>query len=186
MTTILAIQHEDRVMFGADSQTTATTGKRYTHPNMTKLTEKNQYIVACAGDVAACDLVHHLWIPPNPRSNDWDDLYVFVVSKVVPSLKECFKAHEYKWAREKDDDEGGFTILLAVGGTVFEIDDDMSVSLDINGLYGVGSGSDFGLGALASGASLKKALSIAAKFDVFTAAPFIYKTQVKRERPIKK
>jgi ATP-dependent protease HslVU (ClpYQ) peptidase subunit len=102
-----------------------------------------------------------------------------VVSKVVPSLKLCFKDNEYKWQNEKDDD-GGFTILLAVGGIVFEIDDDMSVSLDQGGLYGIGSGSDLGIGALASGASLRKALGIAAKFDVYTAAPFIFKTQVKR------
>lgn len=152
---------------------------------MTKLTEKNNYILGVAGDVAACDLVHHLWTPPNPRGNDWDDLYVFIVSKVVPSLKECFKTHEYKWARDKDDD-GGFTILLALNGTVFEIDDDMSVSLDVKGLYGIGSGSDFGLGALSSGASLKKALEISTRFDVYTAPPFIYKTQYKLERPIKK
>ncbi len=185
MTTILAVQHEDKVMFGADSQTTATTGKRYTHPSMTKLTEKNQYIVACAGDVSACDIVHHLWTPPNPKMADWEDLYVFVVSKVVPSLKLCFKDNEYKWQNEKDD-EGGFTILLAIGGVVFEIDDDMSVSLDQNGLYGIGSGSDLGLGALASGASLRKALGISAKYDVYTAAPFIFKTQVKREKQIKK
>jgi ATP-dependent protease HslVU (ClpYQ) peptidase subunit len=179
MTTILAVQHEDKVVFGADSQTTATTGKRYTHPHMTKLTEKGHYIVACAGDVAACDIVHYLWTPPNPKVTDWENTYVFVVTRVVPSLKECFKTHEYKWQNDKDD-EGGFTILLAVGGTVFEIDDDMSVSLDVGGLYGVGSGSDFGIGALASGATLKKALSISAKFDVYTAAPFIFKTQEKR------
>jgi len=179
MTTILAVQHEDKVVFGADSQTTATSGKRYTHPSMTKLTEKNQFIVACAGDVAACDIVHHLWTPPNPKAADRQDLYVFVVSRVVPSLKECFKLNEYKWQAEKDDD-GGFTILLAVGGMVFEIDDDMSVALEEGGLYVIGSGSDLGIGALASGASLKKALSIAAKFDVYTSEPFIYKTQLKR------
>lgn len=179
MTTILAVQHEDKVIFGADSQTTATTGRRYTHPSMTKLTEKNQYIVACAGDVAACDIVHHLWVPPNPRVADWEDIYVFMVARVVPSLKECFKLNEYKWQNEKDD-EGGFTILIAVGGIVFEIDDDMSVSLDQGGLYGIGSGSDIGLGALASGATLKKALLIAARFDVYTSAPFIFRTQEKR------
>jgi ATP-dependent protease HslVU (ClpYQ) peptidase subunit len=179
MTTILAVQQADKVMFGADSQTTATTGKRYTHPSMTKLTEKGQYIVACAGDVSACDIVHHLWTPPTPRVADWEDLYVFVVSRVVISLKECFKSHEYKWQNEKDDD-GGFTILLAVGGVVFEIDDDMSVAIDQGGLYGIGSGSDIGLGALAAGASLETALTIAEKFDVYTAAPFIFKTQEKR------
>jgi ATP-dependent protease HslVU (ClpYQ) peptidase subunit len=178
MTTILAVQYDDKVMFGADSQTTANTGKRYTHPSMTKLTEKGHYIVACAGDVAACDIVHHLWSPPNPKVADWQNIYVFVVTKVVPSLKECFKLHEYKWQNEKDD-EGGFTILLAIGGVVYEIDDDMSVSLDQGGLYGIGSGSDVGLGALACGVTLKKALTIAAKFDVYTAAPFIFKTQYK-------
>ena len=182
MTTILAVQHEDKVMFAADSQTTANRGKRYTHPSMTKLTERGKYIMACAGDVAACDLVHYLWNPPNPKVADYEDLYRFVITDVVPSLKQTFKDNDYKWQNDKDDD-GGFTILLAIGGTVFEIDDDMSVSLDVNGFYGIGSGSDFGLGALASGASLKKAVSIAAKFDVYTAAPFIYKTQEKRRVP---
>ena len=39
----------------------------------------------------------------------------------------------------------------------------MSVGMDARGFYGIGSGSDYALGALANGADIKTALRIAAE-----------------------
>ncbi len=100
-------------------------------------------------------------------------------------MKQCFKDNEYKWNDVSEDDDTRFTFLLAVGGTVFEISDDFSVGMDSTGYYGIGSGSDYAVGALHAGADMEEALKIAARLDAFTSPPFYYFTQPKRETPKK-
>jgi len=175
MTTIIAVQKKDRVLFGADSQVTSGSGRIQRHSEMVKINHRNNYLIAGSGECAPCDIAQHIWKPPNPKGSEWNDLYHFMVSKVVPSLKAIFKLHEYKW--DKDEDEIKFNFLIALGGQVFEIEDDMSVTIDSNGFYGIGSGSPYAIGALEAGATMAKALEIAAKNDAYTSPPFIYYTQ---------
>jgi ATP-dependent protease HslVU (ClpYQ) peptidase subunit len=178
MTTIIAVQGKSKVVFGADSQVTSGNGRVQRHNQMTKIAERGQYLIAGSGECAPCDIAQHLWKPPALKGNDWNDIYHFMIAKVVPSLKACFKEHEYKWDRE--DEETKFNFLIAVGGQVFEIADDMSITLDSSGFYGVGSGSPYAIGALEAGATIENALKIAAKNDAYTSDPFLYFTQVKR------
>ena len=180
MTTILAIQHPDKVSLGADSQVTAGNGRIANHPQMVKISQKGDYIIAGAGECAPCDIAQHIWVPPVPSAKDWNNLYHFMIAKVVPSLKACFKENEYKW--DVEDDETKFAFLMIIGGEIFEIADDFSVCLDGKGYYGVGSGSDFAIGALSAGATVKEALKIASDNDAFTSPPFIYHTQQKRQK----
>jgi len=183
MTTIVAVQLDNKVVFGADSQVTAPNGRRFSHPQMVKISKVGQYLVAGSGECAPCDIAQHLWIPPKPLTADWDDLYHFMISKVVPSLKACFKDNEYKW-NESDDDESKFSFLIAIGGEVFELADDMSITLDERGYYGVGSGSSYAIGALYAGATIGEALKIASSNDVYTSEPFMFQEQVKRKKRV--
>jgi len=176
MTTIAAIQFEDRVIIGADSQVTAT--RKYSHPKMAKITERGQYLIAGAGEVAACDVAQHIWKPPAPTAADKKDLYHFMIAKVIPSLKQCFKDNDYKWD-VKEDDETKFAFLIAVGGEVFDISDDLAVCLDEDGYYGIGSGSSLAVGALHAGSSIEEALQVAANKDPYTSGPFIFLEQTK-------
>jgi ATP-dependent protease HslVU (ClpYQ) peptidase subunit len=177
MTTIAAIQYEDRVVIGADSQVTAT--RQFSHPRMAKITERGQYLIAGAGLSSACDIAQHIWIPPKPTVDDRKDLYHFMIAKVVPSLKQSFKDNDFKLEDDKDE-ETRFSFLIAIGGEVFDLADDFAVSLDSSGHYAIGSGSSLALGALAHGATLEKALDIAASKDPYTSAPFYFHEQVKR------
>jgi len=177
MTTIVSVQSDDGVLFGADSQVTASNGRKYSATRMVKITQRNDYIIAGSGECAPCDIAQHIWIPPKPTVKDKRDLYHFMIATVVPSLKQCFKDNDYKV--NSDDDETAFSFLIAVCGEVFEIADDFSISLDDSGFYGVGSGSGYAIGALHAGATVEQALSIAAKNDAFTSAPFIYIEQEK-------
>jgi ATP-dependent protease HslVU (ClpYQ) peptidase subunit len=179
MTTIVAIQHNEKVVFGADSQTTSSNGRTSNHKKMVKITERGDFLIAGSGECAPCDIAQHIWIPPKPTAKDFLDVYHFMISKVVPSLKACFKEQEYKW-NESDDGETKFAFLIAVGGEVFELAEDMSISLDDKGFYGVGSGSSYAIGALSAGATIEKAMQISADNDAYTSAPFIYKTQKKK------
>ena len=186
MTTIIAVQYDDKAVIGADSQTTGATGRKASHAQMVKVTQRGDFIVAGSGECAPCDIAQHIWVPPVPTAKDWNNLYHFMIAKVVPSLKACFKENEYKW--DTEDEEAKFSFLVAIGGEIFEIADDFSVCLDSKGFYGVGSGSSYGIGALSAGASLAKALKISSDNDAYTSAPFIYFNQPKRKvaPPVKK
>ena len=176
MTTIVAIQNPDGVLFGADSLVTA--GRKYNHPRMVKISQRGQFVIAGSGLSSYCDVAQHIWNPPAPTASDKKDLYHFVIAKVIPSLKSCFKDNDLKLDGDKDD-EPRFAFLIAVGGEVFDIADDFAVSLTSSGFYGVGSGANIAIGALEAGASVEYALEIAARHDPYTAAPFLYLTQKK-------
>jgi ATP-dependent protease HslVU (ClpYQ) peptidase subunit len=180
MTTIVAIQHKDKVVFGADTQVTAPNGRISNHPNMVKISERGDFIIAGSGEVGACDIAQHIWIPPKPTATDLKDIYHFMISKVAPSLKKTFKEQDYKWNEADENGEGKFSFLISVGGEVFEIADDMSVCMDSKGFYGVGSGSNYAIGALSAGATIEKALQIAMDNDAYTSAPFLFVTQKKK------
>jgi len=178
MTTILAVQFTDRVEFIADNQVTAPNGRIYRHEKMSKISERNRFLIAGSGEVAACDIAQHLWNPPTPTAADKKDIYHFMIAKVIPSLKKCFKDNDYKLDGDSSDDSR-FAFLISVCGQVFEIADDFSVSLSNVGYYGVGSGSSYGIGALCAGADLTKAIEIAAANDAYTSAPYIHIAQEK-------
>lgn len=178
MTTIVAIQYEDKVIMGADSLTTG--DRKYSHPKIAKITKRNNYLIGGSGLAEACDIAQHIWSPPTPTTADRKDLYHFMISKVIPSLKKCFKDNQYDWQKDESEKDPNFAFLIAVGGQVFDISDDFSVMLDDSGVYGVGHGSPLAIGAIHAGASMEEALEIAARFDPYTAAPFLIFEQGKR------
>ena len=180
MTTIICIQKDDGVQFGADSQTTAPNGRVYSHDKMVKISQRGNYIIAGSGECAPCDIAQHIWEPPLMSVKDAKDIYHFMIAKVIPSLKSCFKDNDYKL--EDDGDEIRFCFLIAIAGNVFEIADDFSVALNRSGFYGVGSGSSYALGALHAGATPALAMKIAAENDAYTSAPFIWKSQKKSDK----
>ena len=177
MTTIVGKQIGNKVYLGTDSQVTAI--RKYSHPIMAKISERGQYLIAGAGESAACDIAQHIWNPPSPSVSDKKNLYHFMITKVVPSLRQAFKDNDYKYDKDSGDDYN-FLFLIAINGEVFEIADDFSVCIDIDGIYGIGSGSSYAVGALKAGADLQKALEISSQLDPHTSAPFYFFEQVKR------
>jgi ATP-dependent protease HslVU (ClpYQ) peptidase subunit len=178
MTTIVAVQFKDKVIIGADSLVTAV--RKYNHPKMVKISERSGYLIAGAGEVAACDIAQHIWEPPIPTVADKKDLYHFMIATVIPSLKKAFKDNDYKW--DSEDEETKFAFLIAVEGEVFDISDDFAVCLDSKGFYGIGSGSSVAIGALRHGATINAALEIAADIDPYTAGPFLFHEQLKKKK----
>lgn len=176
MTTILARQFPDRVEIWADSQITEGDGRRYVHPKMFKISKKKGYLIAGAGEAFPCDIAQHIWKPPLPDDDDIKDIYHFMISTVVPSLRKCLTENGFSWDNE-DAEDYRFNFLIALGGQIFSIADDLSVTMTTDGIYGVGSGSKYAMGALAAGASMRDSMKISAKFDAYTSAPFLKRVQ---------
>lgn len=177
MTTIIGIQRDDHCIIAADSRTTTDRGRPYSHQEVTKITKRGKYLIAGAGGTQPCDIAQHIWKPPAVPTNT-KDMYHFMITTVVPSLRECLK--ENGFVHDKDADDYDFLFLIAINGTIYEIDDSYSVMLRDDGLYGIGSGSSYAIGSLIEGATWKKALQNAAKNDVYTAPPFIMHRQEKK------
>lgn len=174
MTTIVGVQYTDKTVLVADNQVTDGEGRRFLHPDLAKITKRGEFLVAGSGEVQACDIVQHFWNPPKPTATDKKNLYHFVITKALPSMRACLVDNGFDFNEGKGDsksDEQRFHFLLAVGGELFDVGDDMSVCRTEDGLYAVGSGAAYALGALAAGADPEHAVSIACKFNVYSSAP---------------
>lgn len=174
MTTIVAVQYGDKVTFAADNQVTGDNGRRYNHPDMKKIVQLGEFLVAGSGEVQPCDVIQHQWTPPKVTAKDREDVYHFMITKVMASLRDCLTKNGYDFNEGKGDgksDENRFNFLIAVCGEVFDVADDLSVCRSGDGIYGIGSGSPYAIGALHAGAKPKKAVEIASKLDVNTSGP---------------
>jgi len=169
MTTIVAICKNGNVTMGADAQ--VSDGSRPNrHPKMEKISKVNGWLIAGSGDSTPCDILQNMFVPPIPTIKERENLYKFMIIKFVPAMRECLD--ENGWKKENEDKDAGFSMLFAFDGEVFDIGDDFSVLLNSDGIYGVGNGSQFAIGALYAGASVEKALEIAANNDIYTSGPF--------------
>jgi ATP-dependent protease HslVU (ClpYQ) peptidase subunit len=179
MTTIVAVCKNGNVTMGADSQVTDSSRPNM-HPKMEKITKNNGWLIAGAGDVQPCDIMQYIFVPPVPTVKERENLYKFMITKFVPAMRECLE--ENGWKPDPNDKESGFDMLFAFDGEVFDIGDDFSVLLNGEGIYGIGNGSQFAIGALNAGASVEKSLEIAANNDVYTSGPFQIVKQQKQSR----
>lgn len=168
MTTIVGISKNGDVIFGADSQVTDG-NRKHNHIKMEKISKKNGYLIAGSGDSGPCDILQHLFDPPVPSVQERKDLYHYMITKFVPAMRECLEENDWK---PDPKDDSGFNMLIAFDGEIFDIGNDFGVIINDTGIYGVGSGSQFAIGALAAGASVELALEYAANNDIYTSGPF--------------
>ena len=185
MTTILAIQGEDYCAIGSDSQWTDDYN-RVGRMNQPKVVTVGTYLIGVAGDTRGANVIQHAFNPPVlPPKLLGAKLVKFMVSHFVPAYKECLEAHGA--GRPQYDDQPAQSaneILVCANGTVFQIDEDYGTETDTCNLYAIGSGAHYGLGALQAYTNgkrvvqasakqlLLKSLTVSAKFDSGSGAPF--------------
>jgi ATP-dependent protease HslVU (ClpYQ) peptidase subunit len=172
MTTIIGVQTADGCVIASDSRV-AEGGKVYTHPQMVKAVERGSYIIGGAGDYRALQVVLHGWTPPLVSAKAKQNLYEFVINKVAPSLKTTLTEAGIEFTKSTDnDDKFELQLIIGINGNIFEIDSDFAVAMNDNGLYAIGSGGEYALGALHAGATVLEAMRIAAVNNNGTSAPF--------------
>lgn len=153
-----------------------------------KVAVNGKYLLGAAGDVRAINILHHVFQPPAPTVNlKGKQLDQFFTAKFIPALRECFDAQGYSIPDRDNKDhiaEHGSTILVSINGVIYIVDGDYSWASEANGVYSIGSGASYALGAMQilthnkkqtiqqSRTSALKALNVAAKFDPCTGAPY--------------
>jgi ATP-dependent protease HslVU (ClpYQ) peptidase subunit len=178
MTTIIGLEYKDRCFIVADSQTTDEGGRIYTHPEVEKISANGSFLIAGSGETLPCDIAQHIWESPIPSKQDKEDLYRFMIRKAMPSLRKCMTENGYNF--DEDTKETRFQFIIAVGGEIFDVDQELSISKSADGVYAAGSGAPYALGAIHAGADAYEAMEIASKLTAFTAGPYISREQPRR------
>lgn len=162
MTTIIAAQNEKGdIKFAWDSQ--STWGNR--HFNGSEKVFKNGPVTfGVSGAVRTSDILRHMTIPPRGKSKDTRK---WIVTTLVPAIIKQLKSVD-AGIMEDGQIDGNAHMIIAVDGQVGVLANDFCFVQDISGVYGIGSGSSFALGALATGASPKQAVQVAGFFDLYT------------------
>ena len=145
---------------------------------MKKIAQRGALLIAGAGEVAPCDIAQNIWIPPQFTAKDKKDVYRYMITKVMPSLRKCLTENGYNFDEDKKDGMR-FQFLIAAGGEIFDIDEDLSVMKSDDNMYAIGSGGSFALGALYAGATPEHAMEIACKVSAYSAPPFYEEVQYK-------
>jgi len=194
MTTILGIQGETFALICVDSRISSfdSSGSAYQVNTLKegsgKVAVNGKYLLGAAGDVRAINILHHVFQPPIPAVNlKGKKLDQFFTAKFIPSLRQCFENEGYAIPDKEDKEhmaEQASQILVVIHGSIYVVDGDYSWTSDSSGLYALGTGSSYALGALQAlqGPSMTtpqqakkialKAMTIAAKYDPYTGAPF--------------
>lgn len=181
MTTLAAIQGEGWAVVGFDSRVTEDNKIYYLPKDNSKLVKNGPYFLGAAGDMRAINLMAHALKPPAPTPSEvGEKLDRFITSKFIPALKLCFEQNGYG----KDGEQDSF-IMVVVNATIYELGSNYEWARDTRGLYALGSGGSYALGAMYADlmgknrtlsmakAAVKNAVQIAAQLDPGTSEPVV-------------
>ena len=181
MTTLAGIQGNGWCAIGADSRVVDTGQVIELSKNAGKIFKKNGYIVAVAGDFRVAQILQHSFeFPKYTPFSSVEACDKFFTAELIPQWKA-----EYEDIGYVVDKELGSVVLVAVGPYLYAMGDDWTWARDKRGIYAVGTGGNYALGALAAYApaktaddamvQIKGAIKIASQYDPNTAEPaFIY------------
>lgn len=167
MTTIIAKRNPNgTVDLGWDSQST---GGGTAHSE--KVTHKNDQIyIGVAGRTRYGNILQYTDVPaihPADYAEEGFDFPGYLITKLVPAWVENLEK-QFKKIPDQQEDWPWGVALIVIGGRIFQVHHDFTVTESDKDYDGIGSGSEYAMGALASGKSVEKALEIAAELDVYT------------------
>lgn len=190
MTTIVGIQGDGFAVVATDSRISSMDSGGFAFQvgtlaaGTSKIAQNGKYLLGAAGDVRAINIIHHAFVPPTPSPTvKGKKLDQFITLKFIPQLRDTFEEAGYAPSSKDEQAEHGSTILVVVNQTIYIIEGDYSWTSDNNGIFAIGTGAPYALGAIQALLPkhkptpqqakniLTKALNIAAKFDPHTGPP---------------
>lgn len=162
MTTIVAKETPDGVIFAADTQ--ITTGYQINEGWLDKVAVNGPIAFGAAGYLRIIQALEYMPLPPTPHATTDSAIDRYVTLELLEAIREAC-TDEDKMALENS------SILIAVRGRVYNVNGcDLSWTRNTSGDYAIGSGSEYALGALAAGATPKQSIKIASRYDVGTGS----------------
>lgn len=162
MTTIIAAQNaKGDIKFAWDSQ--VTTGYR-AKAGIEKVFQNGPVTFGVSGTVRVLNILKHMKVPPRGKEKNTEK---WIVTTLVPAIIKELKSVDAGYMENGQIDNESH-IILSVDNVIGTLDSAFSFSQDDTGVYGVGSGSAYALGAMGVGASPKMAVQVAGFFDLYT------------------
>lgn len=156
MTTIVAAEMKGEVVWAWDSQVTM--GGEGAELEYDKVFHNGSAVVGLAGAIVDSQTLRYTDLP---ELDTWD-IDRWVTEKLAKRIKKKTKYHG--------------RILTEVGGRVYEIGQEGSWVRNTSGIYAIGSGADYAMGAMLTGANPGQAVMVAAQLDLGTGGTIIMAT----------
>lgn len=159
MTTIIAIETPEGVQIGCDSQAT---GGDKIHMEQPKVFANNGVVYGVAGVALLANELRYADLPKPPEEATDTDRWM--TREFIPALRAIVE----EIAPKRDEDDFEMHLIVVVNNRAYEVGGNAGWIRATSGVYAVGSGGPYAMGALSAGATLDAALEIAAKHDPYT------------------
>lgn len=178
MTTVIAAKDmKGRVVFAWDTQVTS--GVRPKN-GVEKVFANGPVIFGVSGTVRTLNVLRYMDVPPRGKG----DTRKWIVRALIPAIIKSLKDVDAVLMEDSQANTESH-VIIAVDGVVGYLGSDLSFVEDEMGIYAVGSGSQFALGALAADASLGTAMDVAGALDIYTGTDHHVRTAKKIRKDAK-
>lgn len=160
MTTVIALNKGDSVIFASDSQATLGVTVSDIGP---KFLDYPNLVISTAGLGRVLQELRYNFKPPVFTKTDAKNPEKYVATKVIPAITKTLKGAESL----SDEDEVYNSFLIAVPGYLARLDSGLTI-LPCEEFTAIGSGASLAIGALEAGADVEKALEVAIKYDTYS------------------
>lgn len=161
MTTIVMRKFKNRIEVAYDSK--VSNGMTFWELKEDKVSEVNGMYFGVAGRLRALNAIHNMDLNPPKKDVVGAELTKWVHRVLVPKLRQTI--HEAIPDGAWDSQSG---VLAVINKDIYEIDSDFSVTQSVDGIYAIGSGSDYAKSALDFGKTVKESVEYAGKKDIWS------------------
>ncbi len=165
-----------RIHIGVDSAAVSGWTRRETR--LSKVFRRGPFLIGYTTSFRMGQLLEHdLEVPK--RAPELGDM-AYLVTHFIEHVRMLLKNKGF--AKIESNSESGGQFLVGYRGRLYSVDSDFQVGESADGFDAVGSGADVALGAMAAldklppAARIRRALAIAARFNMGVMPPFVVKT----------
>lgn len=172
MTCIIGAIDNGKIYMGADSAGVG--GYALWRRKDRKIFINGEFLIGFTSSFRMGQLLQYDFTPPQKKENQ--DIFEFMVTDFVESVRECLKKGGYSKIRENE--ESGGTFLVGYRGRLFTIESDFQVAEIFHDFAAVGCGDQIALGSMYSTFGKKTserimtALEAAQEFSAGVRSPF--------------
>jgi ATP-dependent protease HslVU (ClpYQ) peptidase subunit len=172
MTCIVGLSTKGKVFIGGDSA--GVSGWNLEVRKDSKVFRNGSFVFGFTSSFRMGQLLRYKFEAPEINT---DDIYKYMVTSFVDSIRDCFKGGGYA-SKEKEQESGG-VFLVGLKDRLFEVDSDYQVGESLNGIASCGCGDQIAKGSLFSSrgkspeARVRTALEAAESFSAGVRGPFI-------------
>jgi len=176
MTCVVGLVAKKRVYIGADSA--AVQGWTVRASNVPKLFRNGPFLIAYTTSFRMGQLLQYELEVAKPP--DGLDDRGYLVTHFAEGARKLFK--ERGFSKVESNNEKGGLFLVGYRGVLYSIHSDFQVAETSEGLDAIGSGAEYALGAMKAlqklppAQRIRKALAVAAHFNMGVAPPFVVKS----------